>query len=35
MAGDIDKARELWTKAAAAGHVEAAESLKTLPPPQP
>ncbi|MCW5548976.1 MAG: SEL1-like repeat protein [Opitutaceae bacterium] len=34
-AGDIAKARELWTKAAAAGHIEAAESLKTLPPPKP
>lgn len=34
-AGDIAKARELWTKAAAAGHEEAAARLKTLPPPQP
>jgi len=31
-AGDIAKARELWTKAAADGHQEAAERLKSLPP---
>lgn len=33
--GDIEKARELWTGAAAAGHAEAAERLKALPPPRP
>lgn len=33
-AGDIEKAREFWTKAAAAGHEEAAARLKALPPPK-
>lgn len=31
-AGDIEKAREYWTQAAAAGHEEAAQRLKNLPP---
>jgi len=31
-AGDIEKAREYWTQAAAAGHEEAAQRLKDLPP---
>jgi hypothetical protein len=32
-AGDFEQARELWTKAAAVGHKEAAERPKNLPPP--